>query len=127
VNRVERPALAAAVDAVLVVVFVAIGRGSHDEGSAVGGTARVSAPFLIALALAWLLARNRWDRSARVPFGVHVWGVTVVVGMLVRRTAFDRGTAPSFVVVTAIVLGVFLLGWRALATRLLARGGVSAR
>ena len=32
--------------------------------------------------------------------------------MALRGLVFDRGTAPSFVVVAAIVLGVLLLGWR---------------
>jgi hypothetical protein len=40
--------------------------------------------------------------------------------MLLRNVAWDRGTAPSFVVVAAIALGVLLLGWR-LALRLRAR------
>ncbi|MEO5898586.1 MAG: DUF3054 family protein, partial [Ilumatobacteraceae bacterium] len=43
-------ALAAVLDVVSVVVFVAIGRRSHDEsGSVVAGIAKVAAPFLIAL------------------------------------------------------------------------------
>ncbi|MGD9572255.1 MAG: DUF3054 domain-containing protein [Thermoleophilia bacterium] len=33
-------------------------------------------------------------------------------GMLLRGLVFDRGTAPSFVVVAAIVLGALMLGWR---------------
>ena len=125
-SRLDRPAVAAAVDALLVILFVAIGRGSHDEGSAVGGVARVAAPFLIALAAGWLLGRRRWSTPLRIPFGVHLWGVTVVVGLVLRRFVFDRGTAPSFVIVTAIVLGAFLVGWRVLASRLVARRGVTA-
>jgi hypothetical protein len=123
---VERPAVAAAVDAVLVVLFVAIGRGSHEEGSAVGGTLRIAAPFLLALAVGWLLGGRRWATPLRIPFGVQVWVVTVALGMALRHWAFDRGTAPSFIVVTSIVLGAFLLGWRALAARLPTRGRVAA-
>jgi hypothetical protein len=125
VRYLERPAVAAVVDALLVILFVAIGRGSHEEGSAVGGTLRVAAPFLIALGLGWLLGRRRWATPLRIPFGLHLWGVTIVVGMVLRHVAFDRGTAPSFIVVASIVLGVFLVGWRALAAHLLARGRVA--
>ena len=32
--------------------------------------------------------------------------------MLLRRVVWDRGTALSFVIVTTVVLGVLLLGWR---------------
>jgi len=54
-----------------------------------------------------------WARPGRVwPSGIVVWLSTVVVGMLLRRLTGD-GTAASFVVVALVVLGVFLLGWRA--------------
>jgi hypothetical protein len=125
-RRLDRPGPAALVDAVLVIAFVAIGRGSHEEGSAVGGTLRIAAPFLIALAVGWLMGRRRWATPLRIPFGVHLWGVTIVVGMALRHWAFDRGTAPSFIVVATIFLGLFLIGWRALAARLLAHGRVAA-
>lgn len=115
----DRPTVvtAAVADVVAVVVFVAIGRRSHDEGgNAVAETLEVAAPFLIALAVGWLAARA-WRRPRAIATGLVVWVVTVVVGMLLRRSVFDRGTAASFVVVATIVTGVFLLGWRAAASR----------
>jgi hypothetical protein len=42
-----------------------------------------------------------------------VWPTTTVVGMVLRVVG-GQGTAVSFVVVTVVVLGAFLLGWRAL-------------
>ncbi|MEY4173948.1 MAG: hypothetical protein RI900_1113, partial [Actinomycetota bacterium] len=43
-----------ALDAVFVLLFVALGRSSHDEGgNAVTGTLSVAAPFLIALVVGW--------------------------------------------------------------------------
>jgi hypothetical protein len=45
--------------------------------------------------------------------------------MALRRLAFDRGTAPSFVLVAAIALGVLLLGWR-LVLRIGRRRGAAA-
>src|SRR5262249_12621671 len=109
--------VAAVLDVVAVVLFVAIGRRSHDEGSAVTGTLTIVAPFLIALALAWGVSRA-WRSPRTISTGVVVWLVTVVVGLALRRSVFDRGIAPSFCIVTTIVLGVFLLGWRALLARL---------
>jgi hypothetical protein len=44
--------------------------------------------------------------------GVVLWIVTVVVGMFVRRFVFNDGTATSFVLVTALVLGLLLVGTR---------------
>jgi len=107
-------AIAAAADVVAILVFVAIGRRSHDEtGNAVVGALRVAAPFLIGLAAGWAVARA-WRRPMAVTTGLVIWPVTAIVGMLLRRTVFDRGTALSFVIVATIVTGVFLIGWRAI-------------
>jgi hypothetical protein len=100
---------AAAIDALVVAVFVVAGRRSHhDEGA--WDAVEVAAPFLIALALGWLVARA-WRTPLAPRTGVVLWAVTLVVGMVLRRLVFDRGTAVAFVVVA----GVFLLAlpaWR---------------
>ncbi|MEN9504719.1 MAG: hypothetical protein RI958_645 [Actinomycetota bacterium] len=102
-------------DIVAVIVFVALGRRSHDEGgNAAVETARVAAPFLIALAVGWVAARA-WRRPTALTTGAIVWVVTVALGMVVRNVVFDRGTATSFVVVASLVTGVLLLCWRAVA------------
>jgi hypothetical protein len=111
VNTVGVRALA--VDVVLVVVFVLIGRRSHEESGALLGLGRTAWPFLAGLAAGWLAARA-WRRPLRLwPEGVVVWLVTVALGMVLRVVS-GQGTAFSFVVVTLVVLAVFLLGWRAL-------------
>ena len=110
---------AALADAACVVAFAALGRASHDEGSAVGGTLAVAAPFLVGGALGWTVAQG-WRAPLSLRTGAAAWAGALVVGMLLRNLAWDRGTAPSFVIVTAIVLGVPILGWR-LALRLRAR------
>jgi Protein of unknown function (DUF3054) len=112
-------ALAAVVDATLVLVFVALGRTSHEEGNMISGTLAVSAPFLLALGLGWLLARA-WKRPLALRTGVIVWITTIAAGMILRRTVFDRGTAAAFVVVATVFTGVFLVGWRAIANRVVA-------
>jgi hypothetical protein len=103
----------AVVDIVLVVVFCAIGRRSHDEANAISGLVRTAWPFLGGLAIGWLIAtRVRAQPFAIYPFGVIVWLATVIGGMLLRVIG-GQGTAFSFIVVATIVLAVFLLGWRA--------------
>lgn len=109
----RRVAVAAVLDIVSVVVFVALGRRSHDETTSV---LTIAAPFLIALAAGWLVART-WRSPFAVRTGAVVWAVTLVVGMVLRHWVFDRGTALSFMIVATLVLGTFLLGWRALARR----------
>jgi hypothetical protein len=111
--------LAVLADAACVVAFAALGRASHDDGSAVGGTIEVGVPFLVGGALGWAAARG-WRAPLSLRTGAAAWVGAVVGGMLLRNLVWDRGTAPSFVIVTAIVLGLLLLGWR-LGLRLRAR------
>ena len=115
--------LAAVIDVVLVLAFVLIGRGSHGE-NVVGGALVTLWPFAVGLVVGWLVC-VAWRRSQAVwPTGVVVWAATLVVGMLLRVVS-GQGIAVSFVVVAAIVLAVFLVGWRAVA--LLARRLTSRR
>ena len=118
-------AVAAALDLALIVLFVAIGRRSHDEGSAIAGFLTTLWPFVAGAAAGWL-AGLVWRAPWRiVRSGLVVWAGAVVLGMLLR-IASGQGVQWSFVIVTAVVLCVFLLGWRAiarLASRLRRRRG----
>ena len=110
-------ALATAIDAACIVVFVALGRGSHSEGAAISGTLFVAAPFLIAAALGWLIQIGRWRQACTRRFAVALWATTLVGGMILRRTVFDRGIAAAFVIVAGLFLALFLGGWRAISMR----------
>jgi hypothetical protein len=110
----RRPVAALALDALLVVVFAAVGRASHAESNPVAGALSTAWPFLAGTAVGWLVVRvmrRAWPLD--VAPGVTVWFATVAVGMVLRH-AVGAGTAPSFVVVASLVLALFLLGWRAL-------------
>ncbi|MGA9277127.1 DUF3054 domain-containing protein [Ilumatobacter sp.] len=111
-DSTNRLAIAAGLDTAIVVAFVAIGRNNHDEDPGIAGLAATAAPFVIGLAVGWLVTRA-WDNPLALRTGLIIWPVTVVVGMLVRRLLGD-GTAFSFVIVATVFLGVTLLGWRAL-------------
>lgn len=114
------------VDAVLVLVFAAIGRSSHGEDPA--GFLLTAWPFLVALlaghALAALLP-GRPHRPWSLPWGAVVWIVTVAGGIGVRVLSGDTAELP-FVIVATLVLGALLLGWRALAGLLRRRRGSGA-
>ncbi|MGX1771550.1 DUF3054 domain-containing protein [Nocardia brasiliensis] len=112
------------VDALLVILFCAIGRRSHDE-AVLTGLLRTLWPFAIGLALGWLVAIAatsrlfgdagriaRFDGTALWPTGILVWLGTLGGGMLLRVVS-GQGTAFSFVLVAGVVLALFLLGWRA--------------
>ena len=99
-------------DVVCVLLFVVIGRRSHDEGDGIASVLGIAAPFVIGLAVGWLLSPyvHRSPRSVRA--GIDVWVATVVIGMFLRRLAWERSTALSFVIVTAAFLALTMLGWR---------------
>lgn len=102
---------AIAVDVVCVLVFAIVGRSSHGEGTDLLGVALTAWPFLVGTLAGELLGRV-WRRPAAVPSGVWVWLATVAVGMLLR-SATGAGVAWTFVLVATVVLGAFLVGWRA--------------
>lgn len=98
-------------DLVAVIVFVIIGRASHGEG--ILGLLITLWPFAVGLIVGHLLALvlGQRDTSSNRWAGVVVWVSTVVVGMLLRIVS-GQGVQLSFVIVTMLVLGAFLLGWR---------------
>jgi hypothetical protein len=118
-GRVSRPraasvAWAGAIDLVLVLVFVLIGRGSHEEGFTLPGTLETAWPFVVGLAMGWL-AMRAWRQPWRVRWtGVGIWLITVITGILLRAIT-GQGTAVAFVIVATVVLALFLIGWRTIA------------
>jgi hypothetical protein len=114
-------ATALAADVAAVVLFVVIGRRSHDEGNALAELARTALPFLIGVAAGWGAVRA-WRRPTALMTGVAIWPVTILVGMMARRWLFDRGTATSFVVVATLFVGALLVGWRVVAAAAGRRG-----
>eukprot|EP00959_Pyramimonas_sp_CCMP1952_P000074 1316-Pyramimonas_sp.AAC.1 len=117
-----RALMLAAVDIALLVLFAAIGQSQHGSDSEVLKTA---APFIVG----WLVAApvtgvyspqactNNVGQAAVA--AVKNWAVGMPVG-LVLRSIFKGYMAPkSFVIVTMVVTGVLLVGWRAGAASLI--------
>ena len=113
----SRTALRAFVfDALCVLLMVVIGTRNHDTDTGITGILFVVAPFWIAMSLAHLapLLQRTAKAEAHV---VVVWGYTVVMGMVLRNTVFDRGTALAFIIVATVFLGITMFGWRAFIAR----------
>lgn len=121
-HRAPRGALPAlAVDLLLTVLFVALGQGQHATERGPLGLLVTAAPFLAGLLLMTGLTSGHRTWARVWPHGVIVWLGTVAVGM-VLRVAFGLGGAPvSFVLVALGVLGVLLLGRRAVTAWLVRR------
>ena len=113
-SRAATVVIAVALDAILIVLFALAGRGSHAEALDVVGVIGTAWPFLAGAALGWLATRA-WRRPFAVwPTGVAVWGFALVAGM-VLRAVIGQGVAAAFVIVATLVLGLGLVGWRAVA------------
>lgn len=107
----RRAIVAAACDLGSVLLFVVLGRGSHGEGGSwLEETGKVAASFLIGVVVAWLVNRA-WRTPWAIRTGVGVWAVTLVAGMALRPV-FGRSVQVSFVIVTALFLALFMVGWR---------------
>jgi hypothetical protein len=119
-----RPAVlvwAAVADIVLVLVFVIIGRSSHSEALSVPGVLETLWPFVVGLAVGWLVTRAWHGPIGIVSPGLPIWALTVAVGMLFRAVT-GQGIALPFVIVATVTLAIFLLGWRAAAVLVARRG-----
>lgn len=106
----------AALDALVIVIFAAIGRRSHDEANAIAGALSTAWPFLVGAAVGWVVALARRRPPVDVRSAVPVWLGALVVGMLLRVLT-GAGTALSFVLVAGTFLALFLLLPRLIATR----------
>lgn len=119
--------LSLALDVVLVVVFVLVGRRSHEDGYALPNLLLAVLPFLVGLLSGWGLVRwlsRAWPH--RVGHGVTLAVATVVVGMVVRLVmgqSLGEGAVGvvTFAAVALAFLLLFLVGWRAIAAYVLAR------
>ncbi|WP_238154565.1 DUF3054 domain-containing protein [Ornithinimicrobium sufpigmenti] len=114
-------------DLLVVIVFAALGRASHDLELGVMGVLATAWPFVFGTAVGWLCL-------LRLPQGVRRWwldGVVVafcaiVLGMVLRWLT-GEGTATAFVLVATGVLLGGLLGWRAVETLVIRPRAVTAQ
>jgi hypothetical protein len=111
----RRAARGIVLDVVAVLVFVAAGRRSHGESSALAGSAVTAWPFLAGLAVGWAVVLIARLEPSSPKAGLAVLLPTVLLGMLLRRFVAGEGTAPTFVVVATCILAVFLVGRRVVA------------
>jgi Protein of unknown function (DUF3054) len=112
--RVRAAIIAFAIDGVATLLFVLVGRNSHNADPTLPGLLVAWWPFLASLALGWLITLA-WRR----PFGpvwpgLGLWVITVAGGMLFRILS-GQGTALAFVIVATVALGILFIGWRGIA------------
>jgi Protein of unknown function (DUF3054) len=102
---------AIAVDVICITVFAIVGRSSHQEANDLLGVVHTAWPFLAGCLVGTVMGRT-WRHPLSLTSGVVVWLGTVVGGMTLRLLT-GAGVQLSFVLVASLVLGLFLIGWRA--------------
>jgi len=107
-------------DALAILVFVTIGLLSHHGDLTLRGYARDALPFLGAWFAAALLfhlySRPGWWRLAAT------WAVGVPAAVLVRALALGRhlgSKEAAFLVVSLVTVGLLVVGFRLLSSRVL--------
>lgn len=104
--------LAALADVACVLVLATGGLAAHTPGEGVVRLLYVAWPFAAGALVGWLVTRA-WRRPWRLwPTGVVVWACAWALGVLLRVLT-GQGVAPAFQLVSLSVLGVTMLGWRA--------------
>ncbi|MFX0539723.1 DUF3054 domain-containing protein [Ornithinimicrobium sp. Y1847] len=112
-------------DLLVVLLFAAAGRASHELSGDVLGVLQTAWPFLVGLAVGWLaVLRQPGDRRRWWLNGIVIWSCSLVIGMLLRL-ATGEGTALPFVLVAAGTLALGLIGWRAVAALVGSRSGAA--
>jgi len=113
-------ALAALADVLCILIFVFVGRRSHQEASALVGLATTAWPFLAGLAIAWIATRA-WRKPLQLwPTAVLLWILTVALGLGLRLLS-GQGASGAFPLVAAAFLALVLIGWRLIARLALRR------
>ena len=113
-------------DLLVLVVFVLVGRRSHDEGSGIAGFLRVWWPFAVGLVVA-TVASGTWRAPLEWRRAIVTWLLTVALGMALRIAVQGRDFKPTFVIVTTVFVGAGMLGWRGVVRRVRVRPSTRAR
>ena len=99
------------IDLLCLVVFVAIGRSTHDHGVALTGMLRTLWPFVVGLGVSWAALVRRHHSGASLADSALIVVVTVALGMVLRVIA-GQGTAVAFIIVALAFLSLTIGGWR---------------
>ncbi|HUX04133.1 MAG TPA: DUF3054 domain-containing protein [Acidimicrobiales bacterium] len=98
-------------DLVVLLVFVGVGRSTHDHGVSLTGVASTLWPFAVGLGIGWLTLRAINRSGMTIGDGLVMTLATIAVGMILRVVA-GQGTALAFIIVALCFVGGLMLGWR---------------
>jgi hypothetical protein len=111
-------------DLAVFIVFVVVGQSSHRETESVASVVRVAAPFVVAwFVVATVLGAFGRRGSAATTRPRRLlgrtglsWIVACPAALALRAAGEGHGIPPTFALISFLFNGVFLLGWRGLAS-----------
>lgn len=103
-------ATAFGIDVLIVVIFAAGGRASHNQ-DLISGLWRTLWPFLLALVVGWVVSVAWKSPLAPLRTGLPVGVITVAGGLLLRWAGGQRPSLTFLMVTTAMLAGL-MVGWR---------------
>ncbi|HUY43502.1 MAG TPA: DUF3054 domain-containing protein [Acidimicrobiales bacterium] len=98
-------------DLLCLVLFVAIGRSTHDHGVTAAGLLSTLWPFALGLAAGWYLTIRRGRSGLSFRDAAVIVIATVAIGMIFRAL-FGQGTAVDFIIVALAFVSLMFGGWR---------------
>jgi hypothetical protein len=113
------------IDALVVLLFVVIGRSAHHHAMTLSGIVSTAWPFIAGLAIGWACVQLGRRNASTLASGVAIWLCTVGAGMMLRVWA-GQGTAFAFILVALGFLGALMLGLRYAAAHIPHRGSVTS-
>ena len=103
-------------DLLVVVLFVVIGRRTHDHAAALQGFFKTFWPFGVGCLLASVAAQRTKKFRGPIRVGLFVGVLTTGIGMALRVLS-GQGTAAAFIIVALAFLSALMIAWRYLARR----------
>ncbi|QGU08515.1 hypothetical protein COCCU_13080 [Corynebacterium occultum] len=115
----NKPAVPVMLDVLAIALFALLARMAHqseDMPLNFNGWLSTLWPFLIGVALSWVLILVlKWEGRLLVPAGVSAWVITVLTGLVIWSIRNEGIPHWSFIMVATIMSGVLMLGWRGVA------------
>jgi hypothetical protein len=109
--------VAMAFDFAVILLFVAIGRHSHEHGITFKGIVSTLWPFGVGLIIGWIYLGLTHRNFLAHKSGFYLVLLVVTVGMFLRVIS-GQGIALSFVLVASLLLTLLLVGWRIIFNRM---------
>ena len=114
----QKISLWAAIDVLVVLIFAAAGRSSHDSANTLVGILTTAWPFLVGLAVGWFITKQWKQTMAGTAIALQICPAAIMMALvtwavgLALRVAAGATNEGGFPLVSFGFLVLILVGWR---------------